>query len=63
MAEQLALALAGHAHTLEIADVDVSAATRVRFGHKVPVLMLNGELVCHGSLDLEEVHKALAQLH
>ena len=63
MAEELGLALAGRAHTLDIADVDASAATRTRWGHKIPVLMLNGELLCHGFLDLGEVHKALAQLH
>jgi hypothetical protein len=32
----------------------------VRYGHKIPVLLFGGELVCHGRLDVEEVHKALA---
>jgi len=32
----------------------------VRYGHKIPVLLFAGELVCHGHLDAEEVHKALA---
>jgi Glutaredoxin-like domain (DUF836) len=63
MAEELGQALAGSAYTLDIADVDASGATRARWGHKIPVLMLNGEMVCHGCLDLGQVHKALAQLH
>jgi Glutaredoxin-like domain (DUF836) len=45
---------------VDVVDVDADPASRVRFGHKVPVLLLAGELVCHGRLDLEEVHKALA---
>lgn len=45
---------------VEIVDVDRCEADRVRFGHKVPVLLLDGELVCHGRLDSVEVRKALA---
>jgi glutaredoxin len=45
---------------VDVADVDANAAARARYGHKVPVLLLDGELVCHGRLDLEELHKALA---
>jgi len=45
---------------VDVIDVDADAALRVRFGHKIPVLMFAGELVCHGILDPEEVHKALA---
>jgi hypothetical protein len=45
---------------VDVIDVDLDAATRTRYGHKIPVLLLDGELVCHGSLDPEEVHKALA---
>lgn len=63
MAEELNSALAGSDHGLDIADVDADPAIRARWGHKIPVLLLNGELVCHGSLDLGEVHKALALLH
>jgi hypothetical protein len=44
---------------IEIADVDADPAARVRHGHKIPVLLFCGELVCHGHLDAEEVHKAL----
>jgi hypothetical protein len=63
MAAELGSALEGYPHGLDIADVDADPSIRARWGHKIPVLLLNGELVCHGSLDLREVHKALAQLH
>jgi hypothetical protein len=45
---------------VDVVDVDDDPAVRVRYGHKVPVLLFAGELVCHGHLDAEEVHKALA---
>jgi hypothetical protein len=41
-------------------DVDSDAAARARYGHKIPVLLFAGELVCHGRLDVAEVLKALA---
>jgi hypothetical protein len=47
---------------LDIADVDQNPLIQARYGHKIPVLLLNGELVCHGRLDSEELHKALAAL-
>jgi hypothetical protein len=40
-------------------DVDSDPAMRARYGHKVPVLLFDGELVCHGRLDREELLKAL----
>jgi hypothetical protein len=45
---------------VDVIDVDGDIAARARYGHKIPVLMFAGELVCHGHLDPEEVHKALA---
>ena len=45
---------------VDIVDVDGDSTARMRYGHKIPVLLLAGELVCHGHLDAEEVHKALA---
>ena len=45
---------------VDVIDVDADGATRSRYGHKIPVLLLAGELVCHGQLNAEEVHKALA---
>jgi hypothetical protein len=62
MAEDLAGVLAGSEFAIERVDVDADPATRARWGHKIPVLLLDNELVCHGSLDAEEVHKALARL-
>jgi Glutaredoxin-like domain (DUF836) len=62
MAEELAGVLEGSTHGFDLVDVDADPAARARWGHKIPVLLLDNELVCHGSLDTEEVHKALAQL-
>jgi hypothetical protein len=45
---------------LDVVDVDGDESLRMRYGHKIPVLMLAGELVCHGRLDASEVYKALA---
>lgn len=45
---------------VEVLDVDADRAAATRYGHKIPVLLFAGELVCHGRLDAEEVHKALA---
>jgi ABC-type uncharacterized transport system ATPase subunit len=43
-----------------VRDVDADPAIQVRYGHKIPVLLCAGELVCHGRLDPDEVHKTLA---
>jgi predicted thioredoxin/glutaredoxin len=48
---------------VEVIDVDSEPAARVRHGHKIPVLLLDGELVCHGRLDPGEVRKAVASRH
>ncbi len=45
---------------VQVMDVDRDPALRERYGHKIPVLLLAGELVCHGRLDPDEVHKAIA---
>jgi hypothetical protein len=51
---------AARAIPIEMIDVDSDSSARARYGHKIPVLLYAGELVCHGRLDAEEVHKALA---
>lgn len=51
---------AARGYPLDVIDVDAEAGTRARYGHKIPVLLFAGELVCHGRLDPEEVLKALA---
>ena len=43
-----------------VLDVDADPTTQMRYGHKIPVLLFAGELVCHGRLDRDEVYKALA---
>jgi hypothetical protein len=60
MLAELAALPATHDVPVDVVDVDDDPAVRVRYGHKVPVLLFAGELVCHGHLDAEEVHKALA---
>jgi hypothetical protein len=45
---------------VDVVDVDGDSTTRMRYGHKIPVLLFAGELVCHGHLDASEVHKAIA---
>ena len=47
-------------YPLDVVDVDADPSARMRYGHKIPVLLFAGELLCHGHLDAEEVHKALA---
>jgi hypothetical protein len=54
---------AAREYPVDLIDVDLDAADRQRYGHKVPVLKFCGELVCHGRLDVEEVLKALAYHH
>ena len=60
MLSALAALPAARGVAVEVVDVDADIATRMRYGHKIPVLWLSGELVCHGHLDADEVHKALA---
>jgi glutaredoxin-like protein DUF836 len=44
---------------VDVVDVDLDPAARARYGHKIPVLLFGGELLCHGRLDPEEVDKTL----
>jgi hypothetical protein len=45
---------------VDVVDVDLDLEARARYGHKIPVLLFAGELVCHGRLDREEVDKTLS---
>ena len=56
---ELAALPAARGIPIDVVDVDADPAARARYGHKIPVLMLAGELVCHGRLDPGEVLKAL----
>jgi len=60
MLAELAALPEARAYPIEVIDVDADPATRARFGHKIPVLLFAGELVCRGRLDAVEVHKTLA---
>jgi Glutaredoxin-like domain (DUF836) len=60
MLEELAALPAAQGHPIDVLDVDADPATRSRYGHKIPVLLFAGELVCRGRLDPDEVDKALA---
>jgi hypothetical protein len=60
MLVELAALPAASGFGVEVLDVDAQPASKARYGHKIPVLLFAGELVCHGRLDAEEVHKALA---
>jgi hypothetical protein len=44
---------------IEVVDVDADPKLRRRFGHKVPVLLFDGEPICHGRLDAPEVERLL----
>ena len=45
---------------IDVVDIDREPAARARYGHKIPVLLLAGEVLCHGRLDPEEVDKTLS---
>jgi hypothetical protein len=60
MLKELAALPEAQPHGIDVLDVDTDPAAKTRYGHKIPVLLYAGELVCHGHLDPEEVHKALA---
>jgi hypothetical protein len=59
MLSDLAALPAARGMPIDVIDVDLEPAARARYGHKVPVLLFAGELVCHGRLDPEEVDKTL----
>jgi Glutaredoxin-like domain (DUF836) len=59
MLSELAALPAAARYGVDVLDVDADRAAKVRYGHKIPVLLFAGELVCHGHLDADEVHKAL----
>jgi Glutaredoxin-like domain (DUF836) len=62
MLSELAALPAAKGIPIDVVDVDLEPAARARYGHKIPVLMFAGELLCHGRLDREEVDKTL-KLH
>ena len=57
--EELLPLLAGRGE-LEVRDVDSHGAWRDRFGLRVPVLTIDGRIVCEARLDRQAVEKALS---
>ncbi len=51
--------LAGRGLACAVRDVDADPATRARFGLKIPVLTLDGRLVCHGRFDPARLERML----
>ena len=49
------------AAAVEVLDVDADAVLQRRHGLKVPVLLLDGEVVCHGHLDAGELARLLSR--
>jgi hypothetical protein len=50
---------AGRDASIELLDVDSDPRLRARFGLKIPVLLLDGEPVCHAHFDAVEVGRLL----
>ena len=44
---------------VDVLDVDADPVARRRYGLKIPVLLLDGEPVCHGHLDVVELERLL----
>ncbi|HEX3603250.1 MAG TPA: glutaredoxin family protein [Steroidobacteraceae bacterium] len=60
MLNELAALPSAQGIPIDVVDVDRDPAARARYGHKIPVLVLAGELLCHGRLDAEEVDKTVS---
>lgn len=59
MAEQLQPLLGQRGLALETVDVDSDIALKKRYGLRIPVFTLDGEVVCEARLDEEAVKDAL----
>jgi Glutaredoxin-like domain (DUF836) len=60
MLSELAALPSAQGVPIDVVNVDLDHAARARYGHKIPVLLFAGELLCHGRLDPDEVDKTLA---
>ncbi|HXP65945.1 MAG TPA: glutaredoxin family protein [Steroidobacteraceae bacterium] len=60
MLEELAALPSAQGIPIDVIDVDRSPDARARYGHKIPVLIFAGEILCHGRLDPEEVDKTVS---
>jgi hypothetical protein len=52
---------ASRGYEVRVLDVDEDATMQRRYGHRVPVVTLDGDPVCHGHLDLPELERLLAR--
>jgi hypothetical protein len=59
MLEELAALPSAQGIPIDVVDVDGLPDARARYGHKIPVLIFAGEILCHGRLDPEEVDKTV----
>jgi hypothetical protein len=60
MLEELAALPCAQGIPIDVVDIDRETEAKARYGHKIPVLMLAGEILCHGRLDPEEVDKTVS---
>ena len=49
--------------SIELLDVDADAGLRTRYGHQVPVLLMDGEPVCHARFDGAEIVRLMRSAH
>lgn len=61
MIGELSAWLVGGGLAVEVRDVDADSVARARFGMKIPVLTLDGRLVCHGRFDAARLEKMLRE--
>ena len=50
---------AGRDASIEMLDVDADERLRTRYGYQVPVLLMDGEPVCHARFDAAELARLL----
>jgi Glutaredoxin-like domain (DUF836) len=60
MLEELAALPSAQGIPIDVMDVDNDPSAKARYGHKIPVLICSGEILCHGRLDPEEVDKTVS---
>lgn len=61
MIGELSAWLVGGGLAVEVRDVDADPVARARFGMKIPVLTLDGRLVCHGRFEAARLEKMLRE--
>lgn len=59
MLAELRVFCIGRNASIELLDVDADPELRTRYGHRVPVLLLDGVAVCHARFDAAEVGRLL----